>query len=101
MVDPQTGRTYVEKRRHRYNEPGQPRELTFPAAGGTRSWRANGRASGFGKQSRRPGHGSAFTCGQAEDWEWSSARWYAGTRRVKIEMDCSVLVELALPDDRL
>ena len=29
VVDPQTGRTYVEKRRRRYNEPGQPRELTF------------------------------------------------------------------------
>ena len=38
---------------------------------------------------------------QAEDWEWSSARWYAGKRPVKIEMDRSVLVELALPDDRL
>jgi putative transposase len=29
IVDPQTGKTYVEKRRRRYNEPGQPRELTF------------------------------------------------------------------------
>ena len=24
-----TGRTHIEKRRVRYNEPGQPRELTF------------------------------------------------------------------------
>jgi putative transposase len=30
-----------------------------------------------------------------EDWEWSSAGWYAGMRPVKIEMDDSVLVELA------
>jgi putative transposase len=30
-----------------------------------------------------------------EDWEWSSARWYAGIRPVKIEMDDQVLVELA------
>lgn len=30
-----------------------------------------------------------------EDWEWSSARWYAGIRPVKIEMDEQVLVELA------
>src|SRR5437870_13832693 len=29
IVDPGTGRSYVEKRRVRYNEPGQPRELTF------------------------------------------------------------------------
>src|SRR5438477_10390956 len=29
IVDPQTGKSYVEKRRVRYNEPGQPRELTF------------------------------------------------------------------------
>jgi putative transposase len=29
IVDPNTGKTYVEKRRVRYNEPGQPRELTF------------------------------------------------------------------------
>jgi putative transposase len=30
-----------------------------------------------------------------EDWEWSSARWYAGIRPVKIEMDEQVLVEIA------
>jgi putative transposase len=29
IVDPNTGRSYIEKRRIRYNEPGQPRELTF------------------------------------------------------------------------
>jgi hypothetical protein len=29
IVDPGTGRSYVKKRRVRYNEPGQPRELTF------------------------------------------------------------------------
>jgi putative transposase len=32
--------------------------------------------------------------GQPEDWEWSSARWYAGLRPVKIDMDCQVLAEL-------
>ncbi len=26
-----------------------------------------------------------------EDWEWSSARWYAGTRPVHIEMDAVIL----------
>ena len=31
----------------------------------------------------------------AQDWEWSSARWYAGVRPVKLEMDDSVLAELA------
>ena len=29
IIDPETGRSYVEKRRVRCNEPGQPRELTF------------------------------------------------------------------------
>jgi putative transposase len=32
---------------------------------------------------------------RAEDWEWSSARWYAGIRPVKIEMDDEVLDVLA------
>jgi putative transposase len=31
---------------------------------------------------------------KAEEWEWSSARWYASLRPVKIEMDGSVLGEL-------
>jgi prepilin-type processing-associated H-X9-DG protein len=30
---------------------------------------------------------------RAEDWEWSSARWYAGLRPVKLEMDKGVLAE--------
>ena len=29
MVNPLTGQAYVEKRRRRFNEPNQPRELTF------------------------------------------------------------------------
>src|SRR5438105_2182185 len=29
ITDPQTARSYVEKRRHRYNDGGEPRELTF------------------------------------------------------------------------
>ena len=33
--------------------------------------------------------------GRAEDWKWSSARWYAGLRPVKLEMDHGVLAELA------
>ena len=32
---------------------------------------------------------------RAEDWEWSSARWYAGLRPVRLEMDQSALIELA------
>jgi putative transposase len=31
---------------------------------------------------------------EPEDWEWSSARWYAGMRHVKIELDCAALAEL-------
>ena len=33
---------------------------------------------------------------RAEDWEWSSARWHAGTRPAPIEMDSMVLGELSL-----
>ena len=29
IVDPETRKSYVDKRRVRFNEPGQPRELTF------------------------------------------------------------------------
>jgi hypothetical protein len=29
IVDPQTGLAYIEKRRRRYNEENEPRELTF------------------------------------------------------------------------
>jgi putative transposase len=29
IVDPETGRIYIEKRRRRYDEPGEARELTF------------------------------------------------------------------------
>src|SRR5690349_7860931 len=29
VVDPASGKSYFEKRRRRYNEAGQPRELTF------------------------------------------------------------------------
>jgi putative transposase len=32
---------------------------------------------------------------RVEDWEWSSARWFAEIRPVKIEMDDQVLIELA------
>jgi hypothetical protein len=32
---------------------------------------------------------------RAEDWEWSSARWYAQLLPVKLEMDKGVLEELA------
>jgi putative transposase len=28
--------------------------------------------------------------GRPEDWEWSSARWYAGVRPVAIEMDATM-----------
>jgi hypothetical protein len=29
-------------------------------------------------------------CKRAIDWEWSSARWYAGIRPVPIEMDATL-----------
>jgi len=198
IVDPSTGRSYVEKRRVRYNEPGQPRELTFSCyrhyafldRDRTRQWlceaidkarRSFGfqiwayvlmpehvhllvypgdhpeRMSGFlqavkqpvarqamqhlataapdwlerltvreGQRLRRrfwqPGggydrnitstetlramieylHANPVRRGlvaRAEDWEWSSARWYAGIRPVPILMDARVLEELAA--DRL
>lgn len=194
IVDPVTGRAYLEKRRVRYNEPGQPRELTFScyqrypflSQDRTRQWlgealeearrtfgyqlwayvfmpehvhllvypgEAPERMSRFlqavkepvarraiahlkrhepswlarvtvreGQRVRhrfwQPGggydrnvissaalramieylHANPVRRGlvvRAEDWEYSSARWYAGQRPVRLEMDSQVLVELA------
>jgi hypothetical protein len=36
-----------------------------------------------------------FFVAKAEDWEWSSARWYAGMRPVPVEMESMVLEELS------
>jgi putative transposase len=193
IIDPETGRPYLEKRRQRYNLPGQPRELTFScyrqypflSRERTREWfrealEAARSKFGFqvwayvlmpdhlhllvypgnspdqfsrflqavkepvgrkavahlkanapdwleritvreGKRVRhrfwQPGGGydrntiSSWTLrsmieyihanpvrrglvSRPEDWEWSSARWFAGMRPVKIEMDCQVLEEL-------
>ncbi len=194
IADPETGKSYVEKRRVRYNEPGQPRELTFScyrhyaflARDRTRQWLCEAldeaRAE-FGFQlwayvfmpehvhvlvypgdapqqmSRflqaakelvarkairylkantpewlaritvregarvrhrfwQPGggydrnitsaealrgvvdyiHANPVRRGlvaRAEEWEWSSARWYAGLRPVKLEMDEAVLTDVA------
>jgi putative transposase len=194
IVDPKTGQSYIEKRRVRYNEPGEPRELTFScynqyaflSRDRTREWLCEAldkaRAEcGFQlwayvimpehvhllvcpgdfpeKMSRflqvveepvarkairyleanaphwlarirvregtrerhrfwQPGggydrnitsaemlraaieyiHANPVRRGlvaRAEDWEWSSARWFAGLRPVKLEMDSDVLTELA------
>ena len=194
IVDPETGKTYVEKRRVRYNEPGQPRELTFScyrqyaflSRDRTREWLCEAldeaRAeSGFElwayvimpehvhvlvypggapqqmcrflQAAKEPVarkairylkantpewlaritvrerarvrhrfwqsgggydrniisaealravidyiHANPVRRGlvpRAEEWEWSSARWYAGLRPVKLEMDEAVLTELA------
>ncbi len=194
IIDPQTGKSFVEKRRVRYNQPGQPRELTFSCyrhyaflgRERTREWFCEaldharkrfayqlwayvvmpehvhllvfpgdspeqmsaflqvlkepvarkairylkGSASAWlarvtvqeGRRVRhrfwQPGggydrnitstealramidyiHGNPVRRGlvaRAEDWEWSSARWYAGLRPVKLEMDQEVLEELA------
>jgi putative transposase len=194
LVDPVTGRNYVEKRRVRFNEPAQPRELTFSCyrqfaflgRDRTCEWfcealdkartkfayhlwayvvmpehvhvlvfpgNAPERMSAFLRVLKEPvarkairhmkDHASAWLARvtvpegrrvrhrfwqpaggydrnitsaetlramidyihanpvrrglvtQAEDWEWSSARWYAGLRPVKLDMDESVLAELA------
>lgn len=194
IVDPETGKSYVEKRRKRYPEPRQPRELTFSCfrhyaflgRDRTRAWfcealdkarakfafqlwayvimpehvhvlvypgDAPERMSAFlqamkepvarnaiqylksqaprwlarvsvreGRRLRhrfwQPGggydrnitstealramieyiHANPVRRGlvaSAEDWQWSSARWYAGLRPVKLDMDQGALAELA------
>jgi putative transposase len=124
IVDPETGRSYVEKRRVRYNEPGQPRELTFCCCRHY-AFLGRGRTRVSVREGRRlrhrfwqPGgrydrnitstevlravidyiHANPVRRGlvaRAEDWEWSSARCYAGLRPAKLEMDWGVLAELA------
>jgi len=194
IIDPQTGRAYLEKRRQRYPVPRQPRELTFScyrrlpflAAPRVREWfrealegarskcgfqvwayvlmpehahliiypgeapeqmsrflqalkepvarkavaflKANDPAwlarltvreglrvrhriwqpgGGYDRNIRRTStlrsmveylHGNPVRrelVAKAEDWEWSSARWYAGMRPVPIAMDLTVLEELS------
>jgi putative transposase len=194
IVDGQTGNSSVEKRRVRYNEPGQPRELTFSCyrhhaflgRNRTRAWfcealdeartqfayqlwayvvmpehvhvlvypgDAPEQTSAFLQTVKEPvarkairhlqDHASAWLArvtvhegrrvrhrfwqpgggydrnitstevlravidylhanpvrrglvARAEDCEWSSARWYAGLRPVKLEMNEGVLAELA------
>ncbi len=194
LIDPQTGRTYVRKLRHRYAETAQPRELTFScyhsyaflARERTREWfrealtkalsecgfqlwayvimpehvhllvnpgEAAERMPDFLQILKEPvarkavrylrtnapawlkrirvregqrirhrfwqpggGHDRNVTnsdtlrhmieyihnnpvrrglVARAEDWEWSSARWFAGLLPVKIEIDRMVLEELA------
>ena len=193
ITDPATGRAYLQKRRQRYDEPGQPRELTFScyrrypflSRNRTREWLCAAldtarRQWGFqvwayvimpehvhvivypeetpvkmvdflravkepvgrlavrylrthapewlsrirvreGRRVRhrfwQPGggydrnitttatlrymieylHANPVRRGlvaKAEDWEWSSARWFAGQRRVPLRMDEDVLREL-------
>jgi putative transposase len=195
IIDPQTGKRYVKKRRVRFNEPGQPRELTFSCfrqyallgRDRTREWfcealdkarrklgyqlwayvvmpdhvhvlvypgDAPEQMSAFLRAMKEPvarkairylkSQGSEWLArltvpegrrvrhrfwqpgggydrnvtgietlrsmidyihanpvrrglvARAEDWEWSSARWYARLRPVKIEMDESVLTELQM-----
>jgi len=194
ITEPQTGKSYIEKRRRRYNEPGQPRELTFScyrryaffSRERTCAWFCQAleeartkfgfqiwayvimpdhvhvlvnpgeaapemsrflqavkqpvarEAIGYVKMHApewldrltvregtrlrhrfwQPGGGYDRNIASVEtllamieyihanpvrrglvasivDWEWSSARWYAGIRPVKIEMDAQVLSELA------
>jgi len=193
IIDPNTGKTYLEKRRKRYNEEGQPRGLTFSCFGGykffakerTRIWlrdalnearqkfgfqlwayvimpehvhllvypgKAARQMSDFLKEVKEPVARAAIAylaehaphwlerltvregrrvrhrfwqpgggydrnvtsakvlramieyihanpvrrglVARAVDWEWSSARWYAGVRKIAIEMDRMVLDEL-------
>ena len=70
IIDPATGRACIQKRRQRYDEPGQPRELTFSCY----------RRYPFLSRNRTR--------------QWSSARWFAGQRRVPLRMDEDVLREL-------
>jgi putative transposase len=194
IIDPLTGECHVEKRRRRYNEPNQPRELTFScyrqypflSRDRTREWfiQALERArQEFGFQlwayvimrehvhllvnpGHCPEHMSAFLrslkepvarlairhlrthspewlarvtvregdrirhrfwqpgggydrnvenhhalramidylhanpvrrglVARAEEWEWSSARWFAGIQPVRIDMAADVMTELA------
>jgi putative transposase len=195
IIDPQTGQSYVEKRRVRYHEKGQPRVLTFScyhryqflSRDRTRAWFCEALQQGrikygfqlwayviipehvhllvypgdfpermpqflqavkepVARQAIRylhknapewlakitvqegprvrhrfwqPGggydrnitstevlraeidyiHANPVRRGLAvtpEEWEWSSARWYAGQQPVRVEMDRDVLVELSL-----
>jgi hypothetical protein len=95
ITDPHSGRSYLGKRLRRNNEPGQP-----PVREGSqqrhRFWQPGG---AYDRNITTPGalramidyvHAHPVRRGlvaRAEDWDWSSAPWYAGSRPVKIEFD--------------
>jgi hypothetical protein len=120
IVDPTTGKAYLEKRRKRFNDPGQPRERTFSCyrrlpflarlreTEGRRVRRRFGQPGGGHDRNSTSTetlpaviehlHANPLRRGlfaRAEDWEWSSARWSAGIRLVPILMGAGVLEELA------
>ncbi len=74
IIDPKTERAYHEKRWRRYNLPGEPRAMTFSSSASLL----------HGNPLRRR------LVAKPDDWEWSSARWFAGDRPVTIEMDGQV-----------
>jgi hypothetical protein len=94
LTNPITGRSYLRKRltvregrrvRHRFWQPGGGYDRNFHSSGALRAgidyFHANPVRRGL--------------VAKAEDWEWSSARWYAGLLPVKIAMHDSVLLELS------
>jgi hypothetical protein len=115
IVNPETGRACVEKRRQRFHEPGQPRALTFSCyrrlpflmRDQVREWLRDALLAAcleFDFQIWAyvvmPEHLHLLVYpGDHPDWEWSSAGWFAGIRPVKIEMDDMVLKELARDGD--
>jgi putative transposase len=74
-----------------------PAKLWHPRVGGTPLRHSEGRAEASRAviDSINANPVRRGLVARAEDWEWSSARWYAGLRPVKLETDRGMLVELA------
>jgi hypothetical protein len=108
VFDPKTGRSYFRKSRRRFDEPGHARSLVFSCyrryqfliRDRTRLWfieelEAARRERSFDLCAyvSMPEEANPVRRGlvaKAEQWEWSSARWNAGIRPVRIEIDATL-----------
>jgi hypothetical protein len=98
ITNPQAGRSHLQKGRRRFGEPGQLRELTITGLGLRVDARVCALSAALGALIDYI-HQNPVRRGlvdRADDREWSSARWDASLRPVKISFDASILTELEL-----
>ncbi|MSR58535.1 MAG: hypothetical protein EXS05_12915 [Planctomycetaceae bacterium] len=87
--DPASGESWFSKRRKRYDDNRELRELTFSCGGGYDRNVTQERTLSKSPPLRKGGQGGSRST-RATDWEWSSARWYAGSWPVPFDIDATL-----------